>query len=131
LPYRPRCPLDRGRGRLRESLRELLLRGTRAERAGAGDSRRRHGRLPGAGFCDPARRRLRLRGPRSAPVKLDRGRTALAVIDVQEAFRPAVLDFDAVVANVATLVQGARILGLPVLVTEQYPKGLGGTVPEV
>jgi nicotinamidase-related amidase len=64
-------------------------------------------------------------------VKLDRGRTALAVIDVQEAFRPAVLDFDQVAANVATLVQGARMLGLPVLVTEQYPKGLGETVPEV
>jgi nicotinamidase-related amidase len=64
-------------------------------------------------------------------VKLDRGRAALAVIDVQEAFRPAVLDFDQVVRNVGVLVQGARILGLPVLVTEQYPKGLGATVPEV
>jgi nicotinamidase-related amidase len=64
-------------------------------------------------------------------VKLDRGRAALAVIDVQEAFRPAVLDFDRVVANVGVLVQGARILWLPVLVTEQYPKGLGDTVPEV
>jgi nicotinamidase-related amidase len=64
-------------------------------------------------------------------VKLDRNRAALAVIDVQEAFRPAVLDFDRVVANVATLVRGARTLGLPVLVTEQYPKGLGATVPEV
>jgi nicotinamidase-related amidase len=64
-------------------------------------------------------------------VKLDRGRAALAVIDVQEAFRPAALDFDRVAANVGVLVQGARILGLPVLVTEQYPKGLGDTVPEV
>lgn len=64
-------------------------------------------------------------------MKLDRGRTALAVIDVQEAFRPAVLDFDRVAANVATLVQGARVLGVPVLVTEQYPNGLGATVPEV
>lgn len=64
-------------------------------------------------------------------MKLDRGRTALAVVDVQEGFRSAVLDFDRVAHNVATLVRGARILGLPVLVTEQYPKGLGGTVPEV
>jgi nicotinamidase-related amidase len=64
-------------------------------------------------------------------LKLDRGRAALAVIDVQEAFRPAVLDFDRVVANVAVLVQGARMLELPVLVTEQYPKGLGETVPEL
>jgi nicotinamidase-related amidase len=64
-------------------------------------------------------------------LKLDRGRAALAVIDVQEAFRPVVLDFDRVAANVGVLVQGARILGLPVLVTEQYPRGLGDTVPEV
>src|SRR4029078_7264988 len=46
-------------------------------------------------------------------------------------FRPAVIDFDRVVASVATLVRGAQTLGLPVLVTEQYPKGLGATVPEV
>jgi nicotinamidase-related amidase len=64
-------------------------------------------------------------------VKLDRSRTVLAVIDVQEAFRPAVLDFDEVARNTAVLVQGARRLDVPVLVTEQYPKGLGSTVPEV
>jgi len=64
-------------------------------------------------------------------VKLDRARAALAVIDVQEGFRPAVLDFEQVAANVAVLVQGAQALGLPVLVTEQYPRSLGETVPEV
>jgi nicotinamidase-related amidase len=64
-------------------------------------------------------------------VKLDRSRAALVVVDVQEAFRPAVLDFEQVARNVAVLVRGARILGLPTLVTEQYPKGLGRTVPEV
>ena len=64
-------------------------------------------------------------------MKLDRGRAALVVIDVQEAFRPVVLDFERVAANVGVLVQGARILGLPLLVTEQYPRGLGETVPEV
>jgi nicotinamidase-related amidase len=67
-----------------------------------------------------------------APARvLDRGRAALVVVDVQEAFRPAVLDFDRVAAGAAALVQGARILGLPVVVTQQYPKGLGETVPEV
>ena len=64
-------------------------------------------------------------------MKLDRARAALAVVDVQEAFRPAVLDFEQVAANVAVLVRGAAILGLPTVVTEQYPKGLGHTVPEV
>jgi nicotinamidase-related amidase len=62
---------------------------------------------------------------------LDRDRAALVVVDVQEAFRPAVRDFDEVTHGVAAFVQGARILGLPVVVTQQYPKGLGQTVPEV
>jgi nicotinamidase-related amidase len=64
-------------------------------------------------------------------LKLDRERAALVVVDVQEAFRPAVLDFDQVAENAGVLVRAAHILGLPILVTEQYPKGLGKTVPEV
>jgi nicotinamidase-related amidase len=67
-----------------------------------------------------------------APARvLDRGRAALVVVDVQEGFRPAVRDFESVTTAVAALVRGAHILGLPVVVTEQYPKGLGATVPEV
>jgi nicotinamidase-related amidase len=66
----------------------------------------------------------------SAP-KLDRERTALVVVDIQEAFRKAVPSFDAVAESAATLVQGAEAMGIPIVVTEQYPKGLGHTVPEV
>jgi len=62
---------------------------------------------------------------------LDRGRAVLVVIDVQEAFRKAVPAFAHVAARTAILVQGAATLGVPVLVTEQYPRGLGDTVPEV
>jgi nicotinamidase-related amidase len=62
---------------------------------------------------------------------LERPRTALVVVDVQEAFRQAVGEFESVAANVGVLAQGARTLGLPVVVTEQYPRGLGATVPEV
>ena len=62
---------------------------------------------------------------------LQRDRTALVVVDVQEGFREAVGEFEAVAGNAAVLVRGARILGVPVLVTEQYPRGLGETVPEV
>jgi nicotinamidase-related amidase len=64
-------------------------------------------------------------------VKLDRERATLVVIDVQEAFRPAVPAFDQIAGSVATLVRGAAELGLPAVVTEQYPKGLGKTVDEV
>jgi nicotinamidase-related amidase len=62
---------------------------------------------------------------------LERDRAALLVIDVQEGFRPAVGEFETIAHNAGVLVQGARELGLPVVVTEQYPKGLGHTVPEL
>ncbi len=61
---------------------------------------------------------------------LDRERTALLVIDVQEGFRPYV-SFAGVAESCAKLVQAARILDVPRLVSEQYPKGLGHTAPEV
>jgi nicotinamidase-related amidase len=66
----------------------------------------------------------------SAP-KLDRERAALVVVDVQEAFRKALPGFEAIAAAAAKLVQGAEAIGIPIVVTEQYPKGLGHTVPEV
>jgi nicotinamidase-related amidase len=63
--------------------------------------------------------------------KLDPRRSALVVIDVQEAFRKAVPSFADVARAAAALVQGAEAVGVPIVVTEQYPKGLGRTVPEV
>jgi nicotinamidase-related amidase len=65
------------------------------------------------------------------PAKLDRARTALVVIDVQEAFRKAVPSFDDVARGAAALIRGAEAVDVPIVVTEQYPKGLGRTVPEV
>ena len=62
---------------------------------------------------------------------LDRDRAALVVVDVQEAFRPAVERFDEVVENTRRLMEGAKILGVPTVVTEQYPNGLGRTVDEL
>jgi nicotinamidase-related amidase len=61
---------------------------------------------------------------------LDRGRTALIVVDVQEGFRPYE-SFAGVAESCAKLVQAARILDVPLIVSEQYPKGLGHTSPEV
>ena len=62
---------------------------------------------------------------------LDPTRTALAVIDVQESFRPHIPDFAELAARVALVAHAARLLGVPVVVTEQYPKGLGRTAPEI
>jgi nicotinamidase-related amidase len=61
---------------------------------------------------------------------LSRDRAALVVVDVQEGFRPYDA-FAGVAGACAKLVQAARILALPTLVSEQYPKGLGHTAPEV
>lgn len=57
--------------------------------------------------------------------------TALIVIDVQEKFQPAIHGMDGVENACARLVRGCRELGAPILVTEQYPEGLGRTVPRV
>jgi nicotinamidase-related amidase len=63
--------------------------------------------------------------------RLDSERAALVVIDVQEGFRKAVRGFDQVARATAAMVQGAKAVGIPIVITEQYPKGLGKTVPEV
>ena len=63
--------------------------------------------------------------------KLDPKRAALVVIDVQEAFRKAVPSFGDVARASATLVRGAEAVGVPIVVTEQYPQGLGPTAPEI
>jgi nicotinamidase-related amidase len=59
------------------------------------------------------------------------GDTALLVIDVQEKLVAALPEGKRVVWNVRRLLDGAKILGLPVVGTEQYPQGLGPTVPEL
>ncbi len=62
---------------------------------------------------------------------LEPGSTALLVVDVQERFRSAQEGFEGMLSGCVRLVRAFRALGLPVLVTEQYPKGLGRTAPEL
>ena len=123
LPRRPGPGVDGGRGRLREPLGELLLCRAAPARARAPHPRRRLGRLSRARVR--AHRGMRVRG------MLDRARTALVVVDVQEGFRPVIAGFDELVRNTGILIEAARALGLPIVVSEQYPRGLGETVPEV
>ena len=61
---------------------------------------------------------------------LERDRAALLVVDIQEGFRPYAA-FDRVASAARKLLEAARIMGVPALVSEQYPKGLGATAPEV
>src|SRR5215813_5005759 len=62
---------------------------------------------------------------------LELTRSALAIIDVQEAFRTSINNFTAIAERIAVMVQGAQLLGVPILLTEQYPKGLGHTASEI
>lgn len=62
------------------------------------------------------------------PALATREDTGLIIIDVQDAFAPVIDRFDEVVANCGLLAEGFGVMGRPVIVTEQYPKGLGHTV---
>lgn len=62
---------------------------------------------------------------------LERGKTCLVVIDVQEKFRPVIFEFDSVVRSISKLVGAFGIMKVPVIVTEQNPEKLGGTVKEI
>lgn len=55
----------------------------------------------------------------------------LLVVDIQDRLLPAVRDQEAVVANTRVLLKAAGALGVPVLASEQYPKGIGHMVPAV
>jgi nicotinamidase-related amidase len=68
--------------------------------------------------------------PRS-PELMSAADTGLLVVDVQEKLTRAIADGRRLVANVRRLIDGAKILGLPVLATEQDPQALGPTVPEL
>jgi nicotinamidase-related amidase len=64
-------------------------------------------------------------------IMLDRNHTVLVVVDMQERMLPAIHGHEEVLANVVKLIEGFHRLAIPMLVTEQYPKGLGATVEGV
>jgi nicotinamidase-related amidase len=62
---------------------------------------------------------------------LDAAQTVIAVIDMQESFRSVISDFAETAARIALVAHAAQLLRIPVIVTEQYPKGLGHTADEI
>lgn len=62
---------------------------------------------------------------------LNREDTVLMVIDIQEKLVPVMKYKGQVINNTNILISAAKEMGFPVLATEQYPKGLGRTVPEL
>jgi len=68
---------------------------------------------------------------RGHPRILDRDRSVLLLIDFQEGYRGKLINESRVVATAAKLLDAAGLLGIPVVLTEQYPKGLGATREEL
>jgi len=65
------------------------------------------------------------------PNLLDRAQAALVLVDLQEGYRPVLHAWERVAMACGLLIRGARILGVPLIVTEQYPRGVGHTASEV
>jgi nicotinamidase-related amidase len=65
------------------------------------------------------------------PQILDQKKTALVIVDLQEAFRSPINDFAQIASRISIVVRGFQILNLPIIITEQYPKGLGRTAEEI
>lgn len=57
--------------------------------------------------------------------------TAAVLIDVQSKLFPHIANSDDLLAQSIKLIKGLKALNIPILVTEQYPKGLGATLPEL
>lgn len=65
------------------------------------------------------------------PHQLDENDAFLLVVDFQECYRSVLHAWEATLARLRVLVEGARLLGVPTLYTEQYPKGMGPTCSEL
>lgn len=67
----------------------------------------------------------------TSPARLTTADSALLVVDVQEKLLAAMTGRARLVFNCRRLVQGAAVLSVPTIATEQYPEGLGPTVAEI
>jgi nicotinamidase-related amidase len=68
---------------------------------------------------------------RTAASRLEADRSALVVVDLQEKLLPVIQSREEVLRNALLLLRLAGTLGIPVILTTQYAKGLGPTVEEV
>lgn len=62
---------------------------------------------------------------------LKREEAVLFIVDIQERLAPVIDKKDQVIANTGILIRAAEEMGIPLLATEQYPKGLGRTVEDL
>ncbi|MGQ7871197.1 hydrolase [Sunxiuqinia sp. sy24] len=64
-------------------------------------------------------------------MRITRENTVGLVIDIQEKLVPAMAEKETLTANCKILIEGLQTLQIPLLVTQQYTKGLGETIPEI
>jgi nicotinamidase-related amidase len=76
-------------------------------------------KIAAADYADVARR------------PLEAERCALLVVDIQEKLLPPIFQKEQLVRNAKLLIRAAGVLKIPAIVSTQYAKGLGGTVPEI
>ena len=64
-------------------------------------------------------------------MRINKNETLGLIIDIQEKLLPAMVEKESLLKNTKNLIKGLKELQVPVLSTEQYPKGLGNTVDEI
>ena len=62
---------------------------------------------------------------------IDRKKTVFVLVDIQDKFIPVIKDIEKIISNSNILVKASEILNIPLIVTEQYPKGLGRTYEKI
>ena len=63
--------------------------------------------------------------------RIAREDTQAMIVDVQERLTPHIYDHENIVKKTVTLIKGLQALNVPIMLNEQYKKGLGDTLPEV
>lgn len=65
------------------------------------------------------------------PYRIERNDCQAMLIDIQEKLAPHIAEHRKLLKKTAILIQGLQALNIPIMVNEQYPKGLGHTLPEL
>src|SRR5699024_7299818 len=63
--------------------------------------------------------------------RIARENTQAMIIDIQERLTPHIYDHENIVKKTVTLIKGLQALDIPIMLNEQYKKGLGDTLPEI
>lgn len=64
-------------------------------------------------------------------MRITKENTVGLIVDIQERLFPAMLQKELLLKNTLILIQGLNELNLPIIITQQYTKGLGETIPEI